>query len=492
MKNTKLSLILLLLVGLIAGTSQVDAAFLLQEEPSEQQQSENNDSESGDEEEEAEDGPAMPVTEQPKTTSRSRRSFSKRSADFLSAFSSVVDDTSSAVVEVANGKRRIALGTVVDAEQGFILTKASELKGDLKCRFSDGTEIKPTIYGVDPETDLVLLKVEKEGLNAIEIAADANVPEVGSWLATVNQKSVPLAVGIVSHEPRLIRRNTANSAYIGIFPRDRTDGGEGVLIDQVNADTPANDAGLLANDIIVSIDDDSIKNRGDLFESLAKYSPGDEITVSLLRDDEKIDLQVTLGINPNSGARRTRGNSQDRRGSRLSDRRADFPLAVQHDTALNANDCGGPLVDLSGRIVGINIARDGRVSSLALPNQVVLPILAELMTGKLQPLVVNEKEIVSVETLLAEYEEQLTELPGKIMENELDFRASAAVEEELQRQIKEVEKQLKKLQTRLDEKKEKNIELSKSLRDLKGQENRAKRQTNSLGSKLKMLKTGVK
>src|SRR5207248_917322 len=69
-------------------------------------------------------------------------------------------------------------------------------------------------------------------------------------------------------------------------------------------------------------------------------------------------------------------------GSDLSQKRTGYPTILQHDTVIKPTDCGGPLVDLDGRVVGINIARAGRVESYALPTEVVVPLLADLMTGK--------------------------------------------------------------------------------------------------------------
>jgi septal ring factor EnvC (AmiA/AmiB activator) len=199
---------------------------------------------------------------------------------------------------------------------------------------------------------------------------------------------------------------------------------------------------------------------------------------------------VTLGkrkINPMMD----RGTTQNRMGSTLSKRRSDFPLAMQHDSALNASDCGGPVVDLSGKIVGINIARDGRVSSLALPNEIVLPVLAKLKSGKMLPSIVNKKEIASAEKELAQLEKDLEKLPEEKMEKELEFSASTAVEDEIQRQIDEAEKQLAQLKERLKKKKDLNIDLGKNLARLKSKQSRLKREIRPLKSKLKWLKTGV-
>ena len=70
-------------------------------------------------------------------------------------------------------------------------------------------------------------------------------------------------------------------------------------------------------------------------------------------------------------------------GGRLSTRRSGFPEVIQHDCPLQPNQCGGPLVNLDGDVVGINIARAGRVETYALPARVVLERLADLKTGQL-------------------------------------------------------------------------------------------------------------
>ena len=72
-------------------------------------------------------------------------------------------------------------------------------------------------------------------------------------------------------------------------------------------------------------------------------------------------------------------------GSVLSNRRGGFPKILQHDTVIKPADCGGPLVDLDGKVVGINIARAGRSESYAIPSEAVRELLLPLMSGMLPP-----------------------------------------------------------------------------------------------------------
>ena len=49
---------------------------------------------------------------------------------------------------------------------------------------------------------------------------------------------------------------------------------------------------------------------------------------------------------------------------------------------LKPNECGGPLVDLDGRVIGLNIARAGRTETYAIPSEVILQLLPELLAAK--------------------------------------------------------------------------------------------------------------
>jgi len=68
---------------------------------------------------------------------------------------------------------------------------------------------------------------------------------------------------------------------------------------------------------------------------------------------------------------------------KLSNQSTGYPMALQHDTALQPNEVGGPLVDLDGNAVGINIARAGRVKSFAIPAAEVKQMLKNVESGKL-------------------------------------------------------------------------------------------------------------
>ena len=116
-------------------------------------------------------------------------------------------------------------------------------------------------------------------------------------------------------------------------------------------------------------------------ERLAATMPAQRIRLLILREQKRLELQARLGRPEGSDALDTRFGIMNEMGGELSLRRADFPLAFAHDTVLTPEQCGGPVVDMNGQVVGINIARAGRTCSYALPVEVVAR-LVEKWKGK--------------------------------------------------------------------------------------------------------------
>jgi membrane-associated protease RseP (regulator of RpoE activity) len=71
--------------------------------------------------------------------------------------------------------------------------------------------------------------------------------------------------------------------------------GNGVLVSEVVKDSPAEKAGLKAGDIITKVDDKDIENAGDLTMTVRGYEPETKVSVSVIRDGKKKQLDATLG-----------------------------------------------------------------------------------------------------------------------------------------------------------------------------------------------------
>ena len=106
---------------------------------------------------------------------------------------------------------------------------------------------------------------------------------------------------------------------------------------------------------------------------------GDKVSVEYLRQGRPGKTTATLGGQTVSSDRAKRFKMMNRLGAVLSKRSEDFPVVFQHDSPLFPEQCGGPIVDLRGRVLGINIARNGRASTMAIPSNHLATIIDDLL-----------------------------------------------------------------------------------------------------------------
>lgn len=317
---------------------------------------------------------------------------SKRAVGKL--FTTAIAKVNESTVRVRADGKDAALGTVIDSA-GYIVTKASELRGEISVRLRDGSELDAKYVGYHENADLALLKVDSP-LTPIAFA-DKDKIIVGNFVAAPGMDEVPAAVGVVSVGTRALRgleaviENTTKG-FMGATLSDSMDGIEGARIvgfpDPKEGRSAARDAKLKEGDIIIRVNDQSIKKRDDLMKLLNGSKPGDTVKVVVLRDDE--EKEFTFKLLPKSSI--DRSEMQNRMGGALSGRRTGFPAVIQHDMVLKPVDCGGPLVDLEGNVIGINIARAGRVETWALPPDLVTKLVSEIKEGKHKKPETKEKD----------------------------------------------------------------------------------------------------
>lgn len=286
--------------------------------------------------------------------------------EMLRVFEPVVADVRRSVVSIRCDNRLAAFGAIISSD-GQVITKASEMEGEIVCELYDGRKVNAQLVATDPITDLALLQVDASELEPLEwIKADTPVP-VGSWAVTVSTDAEPLAVGVVSVPNRTI----GQVRLVLGFNVDQGFDGDGVRVQDVMDDRGASDAGMAGGDVVVEVQGREVKRVGDIADVLGESVAGDVLTVVVLRDDERITLEVELSAAKPPDLRNMQG--------RISERDYGFEEIIQHDTVLQPRDCGGPIVDLEGLAIGLNIARAGRVASYALPVSQVEPALERLL-----------------------------------------------------------------------------------------------------------------
>jgi S1-C subfamily serine protease len=77
----------------------------------------------------------------------------------------------------------------------------------------------------------------------------------------------------------------------------------GALVQEVVKGTPAEDAGIKVGDVITRVDDTAIDATHRLSDVLARYKPGDRVTLTIWRIGETRTIKVKLGENPDNPKR---------------------------------------------------------------------------------------------------------------------------------------------------------------------------------------------
>jgi len=333
---------------------------------------------------------------------------------------------------------QVALATVVTAD-GYALTKASVL-GDteeLEAEFSDGRVVVAKKVDALDRYDLALLKLDAADLQPIQWNTTESLP-IGTLLAASSPDEDPLAIGVVSVAARSL--DSSRKGFLGVG----MDVGEGgVKVVRVSPASAAEKVGLQIDDVITAIDGQQVRTPRDLTTIITSKKAEDDVHIGFRRgnedkvavatlqsrDEMNIARKVTGEILTESELKRLQREADPTarmggRGNRVAD---GFPIALQNDLLINPNEIGGPVVDLDGNAVALNIARAERTKTYSIPAYALTPLLVNVSEGK------------------------LTE-PKDTSDLKRDARQAAETLEQLRAQLKEAEEKARAAQQALEQK----------------------------------------
>lgn len=214
----------------------------------------------------------------------------------------------------------------------------------------------------DTVNDLVLLRAPAKHAEGVSLSASEDATTPAGVFIIAPDASGPGQVSIVS--ARTFRSQKQMSrGFLGVVPA--TFGKrEGAVLNEVRLDGAAKKAGLMVGDVVTKMNDTTIKTDRDMRSFLTKLDPKVTIIAKVLREGEEIEKAITLGAYPSNS-----NHAADRMDK--SGRRDGFSTVILHDATLKPEKCGGPVFDLAGNFIGMNIARNSRVRSYALPITVI-------------------------------------------------------------------------------------------------------------------------
>ena len=274
---------------------------------------------------------------------------------------------------------------VIYRPDGYVITNNHVVQGatGVSVAFADGTTETARVVGTDPDTEIAVLRVGRDGLPAATFEEDTPIvgqlavaigspsgfestvtsgivsgvgrefpPELtgggpvakalvdliqtdaaispgnsGGALADRDGRIVGINVAYlppgqtgaenlgfaipsdtaVSVADQLIETGEVTTAYLGVTTTDLSpeDASRfelpvdaGALVEQVVPGSAADRAGVRRGDIITALGDAKVESYGDLLGALRDHEPGETVTLTVFRDSEETNLQVTLGQKP--------------------------------------------------------------------------------------------------------------------------------------------------------------------------------------------------
>ena len=115
------------------------------------------------------------------------------------------------------------------------------------------------------------------------------------------------SITVVDVVDELVETGEVRYSFLGITPQavtpeiaERLDLApeEGVIVESVVPDGPADDAGIEEGDVIVRLGDEPMRSLEDFLVALRDHEPGDAVTVEVVRDGDERSFDVRLGERP--------------------------------------------------------------------------------------------------------------------------------------------------------------------------------------------------
>lgn len=174
----------------------------------------------------------------------------------------------------------------------------------------DGTVTQGIVSAVDRPVD----NQSGSAVNMIQTDAPINPGNSGGALANRNGEVIGINSSIYSRSgdnngigfavpiataksvaDRIVNGDSLDKAVLGVTGTDSPDGEPGAYVQDVVSGGAAEAAGLAAGDLITGVDGTTIKEMETLRGVIGSHSPGDEISITFVRDGQTRTTRVILG-----------------------------------------------------------------------------------------------------------------------------------------------------------------------------------------------------
>ncbi len=139
--------------------------------------------------------------------------------------------------------------------------------------------------------------------------ADGEVVGINTAVIRGNAEGIGFAIAInrariIADQIRAGGGSTAPTAFLGVQAVTLSDDVQGLAVDEgallvaVVPDSPAGEAGLQEDDVVVRIGDAEVASADDLVKAVRSHEPDDRVEVEIVRGERRLTVDVVLGTAP--------------------------------------------------------------------------------------------------------------------------------------------------------------------------------------------------
>lgn len=187
------------------------------------------------------------------------------------------------VVEV--GQLAIVVGSPFGLEDSVSVGVVSAT-GRILPAATNAAEVIQTDAAINPGNSGGALADRFGRVVGINVSVRRNAGRIG--FAVPIDVAVDVADRIVAGEP------LPPPAFLGVAGTDPLSGRGGALVETVEPGSPAAAAGVRVNDLVIEVDAEEVVSMDGLTRIIRAREPGDRVRLTILRDDEELELEAEL------------------------------------------------------------------------------------------------------------------------------------------------------------------------------------------------------
>ncbi len=137
---------------------------------------------------------------------------------------------------------------------------------------------------------------EVVGINTAVARGDSSVAAINIGFAISMAEAIPIIESLRAKAGGVER----SEGYMGVGVDDRRDGGQGAIVANVEPESPAEAAGIMEDDLVISINEVAVDGAAGVVAAVRDSEPGDRVKIVVLRAGNELKLTVTLADRPES------------------------------------------------------------------------------------------------------------------------------------------------------------------------------------------------